>query len=169
MGTYEKLLAMARSDMTFSQKLYKLLSDRKYNTYPYHKIELGNNMSSINYGYCESETTRYLLDHNIKEAYEVIDFEGHLVFLENKARAFPPTIIRRFIDGLALFEWNTAEDGRAYEDADGYGIEHSNPDFLYGVINKSLEIVVPFGKIDPMRLDAYRKNPHELVTNHTHL
>ena len=71
MGTYEKLLAMARSDMTFSQKLYRLLSDRKYSTYPYHKIGLGDNMSSINYGYCECEITRFLLNHNIKEAYEV--------------------------------------------------------------------------------------------------
>lgn len=169
MGEYEKLLAMARSGMSYSQKLYRLLSDRKYSTYPYHRRGLGCNMSSINYGYSECETTRYLLDHNAKEAYEVVDNEGRLYFLKSQSFAFPPTIIGKFVGGLALFEWNTVEDGRAYEDTDGFGRQHSNPEFLYGVINKRLEIVVPFGKIDPMKLDAYRKNPHELVTNHTHL
>ena len=91
MGTYEKLLAMARSDMTFSQKLYRLLSDRKYSTYPYHRRGLGCNMSSINYGYSECEITRYLLDHNAKEAYEVVDNEGRLYFLKSQSFAFPPT------------------------------------------------------------------------------
>lgn len=164
---------MANSDMNYNQKLYRLTKDREFTQYPFHKDDLGERMSCICEEDAEFATTRYLLNHNRKEAYEVTVSEG-LSFLkpgdiapELRNRSFgiyPPIIINRYVDGLALFEWNTVEDGRAWEDEDGYGMRPDNPKFLYGVVNQQLEVVGKFRYIDEEnKVEVYRRNPRQFL------
>lgn len=172
MGTFEKMLAMVNSNMNYNQKLYRLAKNREYSQEPFHKEALGERMSCICEGYCEFVMTRYLINHQLKEAYEVVD--SRLVFLkpgdiapdveDDSFGVYPPIIINRYVDGLALFEWNTVEDGRAWVDKDGYGMRSDNPKFLYGVVNQQLEVIGRFRYIeDEGKVDGYRRDPRQFL------
>lgn len=170
MGTFEKMLAMANTNMNYNQKLYRLTKNKEYSHEPFHKEGLGERMSCICKGYCEYETVEYLINHNLKEAYEVGGFSflqpGDIAseFRDQTFSLYPPTIINHFVNGLALFEWNTTEDGRVWIDKDGYGMRSGNPKFLYGVINQRLEVVGRFRYIDDEnKVNEYRRNPHQFL------
>lgn len=172
METFEKMLAMANSNMNYNQKLYRLTKDREYSQEPFHKEGLGERMSCICEGYCEFFITRYLINHQLKEAYEVVG--TGLTFLKSGDMApevedksfgiYPPIIINHYNNGLALFEWNTVDDGRTWVDEDGYGMRSDNPKFLYGVVNQRLEVVGRFRYIeDEGKVDDYRRNPRQFL------
>lgn len=176
MGTFEKLMAMANTDMTYPQKLYRITKNRKYSQEPFHKEGLGERMSCICEGYAEFVLTRYLINHQLKEAYEVV-YSG-LPFLKSGDIApevedgsfgiYPPIIINRYVDGLAFFEWNTVEDGRAWVDEDGYGMRSDNPKFLYGIVNQRLEVVGKFRYIeDETKIEGYRRNPRQFMIDYS--
>lgn len=150
------MLAMANADMNYNQKLYRLTKDKMYSREPFHKEDLGERMSCICKGYSEFVLTKYLINHQLKEAYEVV--YSRLPFLKpgdiapevtGRFGIHPPIVINRFINGMALFEWNTVEDGKAWVDEDGYGMRSDNPKFLYGVLNhQRLEVIGKFRYID---------------------
>lgn len=150
MGTFEKMLAMANSNMNYNQKLYWLTKNWEYSQEPFHKEGLGERMSCICEGYHEFFMSRYLINHQLKEAYEVVG--TGLEFLKSGDIApevedksfgiYPPIIINRYNNGLALVEWNTVEDSRAWVNEDGYGMRTDNPKSLYGVVYQRLEVVV---------------------------
>lgn len=174
MGTFEKLMAMAHEELNYNQRLYLLTKNREYSQEPFHKEGLGERMSCLCEGYCEFVLTRYLVNHQLKEAYEVVG--SGLEFLKDGDIApevedksfgiYPPIIINHYVDGLALFEWNTVEDGRAWVDEDGYGMRSNNPKFLYGVVDQRLEVVGRFRYIeDENKVIEYRRNPRQFLTD----
>lgn len=172
MGTFEKMLAMANADMNYNQKLYRRTKNRGYSRDPFHKEDLGEQMSCICEGYSEFVLTRYLINHQLKEAYEVV-YNG-LSFVKSSDIApdvedktlgtHPPITINRYVNGIALFEWNTVEDGQAWVDEDGYGMRSDNPKFLYGVVNQRLEVIGKFRYIDDEnKVEEYRRNPSQFM------
>lgn len=80
MGTYEKLMAMANMNLNFNQKLYRILKDKQYNQYPFQILDIGDRMTSICHGYYDCAIVRYLLNHKLREAYEVINGNGLIMF-----------------------------------------------------------------------------------------
>lgn len=169
------MLALANSGLNYNQKLYRFMKDPEYNRYPFHKEDLGDHMSCICEGYSEFVVARYLINHQLKEAYEV---DSGLSFIKPEDIAseaggkalgiYPPIIINRFVNGLALFEWNTVEDGRAWLDEEGYGMRSDNPTFLYGVINQRMEVIGKIRYIDDMhKVNEYRRNPLQFIADYT--
>lgn len=172
MGIFEKMLAMANTNLNYNQKLYRLIKDRKYSQEPFHKEDLCEQMSCICEGYSDFILTRYLINHQLKEAYEV--FDSGLAFLkqgdidseiENGLLGiYPPILINRYDSGMALFEWNTVEDGRAWVDEDGYGMLYDDPRCLYGIVNQRLEVICRFRYIDDAnKINEYRRNPKQFL------
>lgn len=165
-------MAMVNEDLTYSQKLYRLLKDSGFSQYPYRKVGLGSGMSCIVYYGNGEELATHLINHSLKEAYEIMDVNHCVRFVKNvdfapdveHIQVFSPVRINPFVGDGALFEWNTQEDGRAYEDEQGFGIISSDPKFIYGVIDKKLEVIVPFQYIeDEEEVEYYRNHPMDLV------
>lgn len=173
MGTFEKLMAMANMDLNYNQKLYRLLKDKQYNRYPYEKSNLGGVISCICYGW--DRMVRYLLNHRLREAYEVTSESGLLLFLESSdienvkevgMRAFPPTVINRFIDGVAFMECCMREDPMAWVDDDGFGMGREESFYIYGIINERLEAKSKFRKLDSEDIiTMYRDNPRQMIAD----
>lgn len=171
MGVFEKMMNMANEDLTYSQKLYRLLKDREFSRYPYRKVGLGYGMSCIVDYENGEELATHLINHGLKEAYEIMDANHCIEFVKstdfalgvNNINVCSPVRINPFVGEEALFEWNTREDGRVYEDEQGFGIISSDPNFIYGVINKNLEVIVPFQYIDERKVEHYRNHPMDLA------
>lgn len=172
MGTFGTMLAMANADLNYHQKLYRLTKDKMYRREPFHKEDLGERMSCICEGYSEFVLTRYLINHQLKEAYEAV-YHG-LPFVcagdiapevKDKTLGIHPSItINRYVNGMALFEWNTVGDDRTWVDEDGHGMRSDNPKFLYGVINQRLEVIGRFRYIDDEnQVEKYRRNPTQFM------
>ena len=49
-----------------------------------------------------------------------------------------------FQNGVCAICWTVYPDGRYFADEDGYGMEDNNEENVYCIINKDLEIIVPF-------------------------
>ncbi len=173
MGTFEKLLSMANEGFTFNQKLFRFVKDKQFSHFPYRKVGLGCNMSCVVYDAYGEELAIYLVNHTLKEAYEIMDAEHRITFTKNgdfdlslgkDIRTFSPVIVNPFVRSVALFEWNTQEDGRAWSDEMDFGIKNGDSKFIYGVINEKLEVIAPFRYIDDTRkVEHYRAHPYELI------
>lgn len=173
MGTFEKLLSMANVGFTFNQKLFRLIKDEQFSHFPYRKVGLGRIMSCVIYDANGEKLAVYLVNHNLKEAYEIMDAKHRITFTKDGdfvpsfgkvIRTFSPVIVNPFVRSVALFEWNTQEDGRAWGDEMDFGIKNSNLRFIYGVINEKLEVMVPFRYIEDTRMvEHYRIHPYELI------
>lgn len=69
-------------------------------------------------------------------------------------------IFREFKNGVCAICWTVYPDGRYFADEDGFGMEHNNEENAYCIINRNLEIIVPF---QPMKdvatvLKGYEKD-----------
>lgn len=53
-------------------------------------------------------------------------------------------IFRDFKNGVCAICWTVYPDGRYFADEDGFGMEHNNEENAYCIINRDLEIIVPF-------------------------
>lgn len=53
-------------------------------------------------------------------------------------------IFREFKNGVCAICWTVYPDGRYFADEDGFGMEHNNEENAYCIINRNLEIIVPF-------------------------
>ena len=56
-------------------------------------------------------------------------------------------IFRDFKNGVCAICWTVYPDGRYFADEDGFGMEHNNEENAYCIINRNLEIIVPFQPI----------------------
>lgn len=56
-------------------------------------------------------------------------------------------IFRDFKNGVCAICWTVYPDGRYFADEDGFGMEHNNEENAYCIINRDLEIIVPFQPI----------------------
>lgn len=53
-----------------------------------------------------------------------------------------------FKNGLCALYWTLYPDGRYFADEDGFGMDDNDEEEVYCIINKDLEVVVPFQPID---------------------
>ena len=69
-------------------------------------------------------------------------------------------IFRNFKNGVCAICWTVYPDGRYFANEDGFRMEHNNEENAYCIINRNLEIIVPF---QPMKdvatiLKGYEKD-----------
>lgn len=64
-----------------------------------------------------------------------------------------------FKNGVCAILWTVYPDGRYFADEDGFGMEHNNEENAYCIINKDLEIIVPFQPMKDVKavLKKYEK------------
>ena len=154
---------------TYDEKMYQLLNTEHYCQEPYKTCDLGEDMSLIEQVILGWWKPRYLLDHRAKCAYEFMDADEELVTITdedidwNSLDGLPsivvnraqnhnghfPTIIYGFKDGVADVMWQINPDGRYYQDDDGFGMTDDDEIALWGKIDRTGKVVVPF---------AYHKN-----------
>lgn len=64
-----------------------------------------------------------------------------------------------FRNGVCAICWTVYPDGRYFADEDGFGMEDNDEENAYCIINKDLEIIVPFQPMDDVKemLKKYEK------------
>lgn len=64
-----------------------------------------------------------------------------------------------FRNGVCAICWTIYPDGRYFADEDGFGMEDNDEENAYCIINKDLEIIVPFQPMDDVKktLKKYEK------------
>lgn len=186
MGSYDKTKKMRRIESP-EEKLYNQLNTEEYKKRPYEYEDLGEGMGVIGETMWGWWKHRYLLNHNTKCAYEIMDRSQRLCTVtkddidwesirelpedaQRRARAFSfhfPSFIRSFKNGVAEVSWQLNPDGRYYMDEDGYGMTDDVEVTIYGFINQNGKAVVKFRNIneDYKELDNMRKEAEEIVKN----
>lgn len=145
-------------------ELYIELQDKRYGEYPYERLmDWGEGMEIVSEAIDGYWRERFLLNHQTKEAYELmnrgltltfltkddVDWEG-VKTLENNHNAYTFSAyyqrfaVEQFKNGVALVEWTLYPDGRYFMDEDGYGMEDNDESVLYGFIDRKARVVVPF-------------------------
>lgn len=92
-----------------------------------------------------SEDGRLLVDDSEID-FEAIE-EGCPDFEGGKYVEYYFGLFRDFKNGVCAICWTVYPDGRYFADEDGFGMEHNNEENAYCIINRNLEIIVPFQPI----------------------
>lgn len=167
-----------------AEKLYKVLMSDTYKNNNYQWSELGEGMQSISTLMIDYWKQRYLLDHNRKIAFEImndvqcwshfstddIDWETlkglpeEAVERAQSLSAFFPSYIGKYENGIAEVSWQLIPDGRYWMDEDGYGRTGDVETPLYAMVDKDLNVLVKFRfingdyhQLSQMRVEAERK------------
>ncbi len=147
-----------------SKELYIELQKSKYDNRPFSRMkDWGQHMEIVKEVISEYWRERFLINHEAKEAYELMDGSLHLTFisekdvdwngvesLENNSSAYcysayyPRFAVGQFKDGVAMVEWTLYPDGQYFMDEDGYGMEFNDASVLNGFIDRHARVVVPF-------------------------
>ncbi len=147
-----------------AKELYIELEKPYYDDYPYNRMkDWGEGMELVEEVIDNYWRERFLINHETKEAYELMDQGLTLTFLSkddvdwesvktlehnNNAYTFSAYYQRfavdKFKNGVALVEWTLYPDGRYFMDEDGYGMEDNEKSALYGFIDRKAHVVVPF-------------------------
>lgn len=147
-----------------ANQLYRLLQLSMYDEYPYHRLkDWGEGMEIVQEVISDYWRERFLINHEAKEAYEVMDKRLRLTFvtnddvdwegvetLDNNSNAYNFSAyyqrfaIGEFKNGVALVVWTLYPDGRYFMDEDGYGMEDNDESVIYGYIDRKARVVVPF-------------------------
>ena len=153
-----------QDDVLSETELYIKLNDEKYKQGSYETCDLDEGMAVINECMWGWWKPRYLVNHNTKCAYEFMNKDQRLVTvteddidwesLKNlpedavgRARALSfhfPSFIRHFENGVAKVSWQINPDGRYYMDDDGFGMTDDEEISLWGKIDRTGKVVVPF-------------------------
>ncbi len=147
-----------------AKELYIELQKPVYDQRPYNRMKnWGEDMEIVEEVISDYWRERFLINHQTKEAYELmnrgltltfitkddVDWEG-VKALENNTNAYSFSAyyqrfaVEQFKNGVALVEWTLYPDGRYFMDEDGYGMEDNEESVLYGFIDKKARVVVPF-------------------------
>lgn len=146
-----------------ARKLYDKLMAPTYQLI-YNFEDRGENMTVVEGLILQYWKPRFLLDHDTKCAYEfmtsnevlckVTDDDIDWDSLKNLSEvcqqrahsrdAHFPTMIRRFVNGVAEVSWQLNPDGRYYMDEDGYGMTPDEEVQLIGYINRQGNVVTKF-------------------------
>ncbi len=158
------LTLLGIKELTEAQKLYIELSKPEYRKRPYHYVDKQENMSLIEGLVGRWWKPIYLVNHEAKCAYEIMDWHEVMHFvrhedivwesltgLEPKAikraearSAHFPTSLNQFENGIAQIDWQINPDGMYYMDSDGYGITDDDEITITGFINKRCQVIAPF-------------------------
>lgn len=159
-----------------AKELYVELQKAMYDKSPYHRMkEWGEGMEIVSEAIDGFWRERFLINHQTKEAYELmnrsltltfltkedVDWEG-VKTLENNHNAYSFSAyyqrfaVEQFKNGVALVEWTLYPDGRYFMDEDGFGMEDNDESVLYGFIDKKARVVVPFQAKSWEEMEGYR-------------
>ncbi|MCM1110992.1 MAG: hypothetical protein NC336_07290 [Clostridium sp.] len=145
------------------KELYEELQKPVYGRYPYNRSGCGDGMEIVEEVISNYWRERFLVNHNAREAYELMNRELTLTFLteqdvdwesvatlENSRNAYRfSAYYQRFAVGLfsrgvSLVTWTIYPDGMYFMDDDGFGMEDNEASILYGFIDRRARVVVPF-------------------------
>lgn len=163
MNIYDKIRRMVGKE-TYDEKMYKLLNTERFNQERYETTDKGEDMSLVKQSILGWWKPRFLLDYRTQCAYESMDAGEYLVTITDEdidwksleglsgeviARAQNhdghfPTIIYGFKGGAAEVMWQINPDGQYYTDDDGFGMTDDDEIALWGKIDRTGKVVVPF-------------------------
>lgn len=159
-----RLLKKLLPGETLEEALYKKLTEKAPNENLYKTDELGEGMGVVYQVINGWWKPRYILNHNIRTAFEFMSHSQYLLIVEaediewsslkklpesviNNAKtqfAIFPTFVEGFQNGVARVRWQINPDGRYYMDDDGYGMTDDEEVEIYGYINKEGKVVGKF-------------------------
>lgn len=174
MSIYDRIKSMADEPGTYDEKMYRVLSSDKYASDGYSKEELGEGMEIVNQVIAGWWKPRFLINHNLKTAYEwmlpnerlaMVDMEDidwdSMRDLPEEAlqtlRAYSfgyPSFIRGFKNGIAKVQWQLIPDGRYWMDEDGYGMNPDDELNIYGFIDQEAYVVEKFRYYTDREIDS---------------
>ncbi len=166
-----------------AKELYIELQKSEYDDYPYNRIiHCGEGMELVEEVINGYWRERFLINHDKKEAFELMNRKLTLTFLkkedvdwedvkklENTHNAYTFSAyyqrfaVASFRNGVALVEWTLYPDGRYFMDDDGYGMEDNDKSVLYGYIDTKARVVVPFQAKSWEELEAQLPLAEKLV------
>lgn len=191
MGLYDKIRKLSGEPGTYDEKLYRILIDDKYSSGCYCRYNLGEGMEVIDQVIWGWWKPRFLLNHNLKTAYEWMWTNQQLAIVDQehidwesmkklpdeawpKLRAYSfsyPSFIRGYQNGIAKVQWQLIPDGRYWMDDDGFGMTSEVELNIYGFIDQEANIISKFHyytdeELQGNILDKVRKQAEEIVKQH---
>lgn len=190
MNIYDRISKMSDESGTYDEKMYRILNSDKYASGEYEKHKLGEGMEVVNQVIWGWWKPRFLLNHNLKTAYEwmwpneqlaIVD-EEHIDWdsmkdLPEQAQktlcsySFQfPSFIRGYRNGIAEVQWQLIPDGRYWMDDYGFGMTSDNELNIYGFIDQEANIISKFHyytdkELDEHILDKVRKQAEASISN----
>lgn len=183
MSIYKKL-GRIHSDKSTEEKLYEVLQSDTYKSNLYKTEDLGEGMAVLYQNIWGWYKPRFMLNHNIKSAFEFMDRYEYLITVTTddinwaSLKKLPeeaiyraeclsfhfPSFIRGFRNGVARVDWQLNPDGRYYMDDDGYGMTADEEIEIYGFIDTKGNVLVKFKAIkDWKELEVMRKEAEEKI------
>lgn len=164
MNLYDRINRMADEPGTYDEKMYRILSSDKYSAGDYRKEALGEGMEIVNQVIWGWWKPRFLLNHNLKTAYEWMSANEQLAIVDaedidwDSMKRLPddamatlrsysfqyPSFIRGFSNGVAEVQWQLIPDGRYWMDDDGYGMSDDCELNIYGFIDRTGKVISRF-------------------------
>lgn len=184
MSIFKKIKSLVKDSGSYEEKLYRVLMSTEYQTGNYRREDLGENMEVVNTLMVDYWKPRFLLDHDTKCAYEFMTVRAHLVGVEDsdidwdslktlpedyldkvKSRnAIFPSFIYNFKNSVAEVCWQLNPDGRYWMDEDGYGMTPDVEFNIYGFIDRTGKVIVPYQAIkDDNQLNRMRTTAENAV------
>lgn len=175
MSIYDRINKISHEQGTYDEKMYRILCSDKYNKGGYKRASLGEGMEVIYQLIWGWWKPRFLLNHNLKNAYEWmwrnqqlaivdsqhIDWESMKNLSEDARSTLHrysfqfPSFIRSYHNGIAEVQWQLIPDGRYWMDDDGYGMTSDNELNIYGFIDQEANIISKFHYYTDKELDAH--------------
>lgn len=159
-----------------ARELYIRLQNPEYDKDPFSRMkDWGEGMEIVKEVIAEYWRERFLVNHETKEAYEVMDRNLKLTFispddvdwkevetLENNFNAYRFSAqyqrfsIGKFKNGAAIVEWTLYPDGQYFMDEYGFGMETNEKSVVYGYIDRKARVVIPFQAKSREAMEAQR-------------
>lgn len=186
MSIQKKLQALKDDPGLYNEKLYRILMMPPYTGSNYQRRNLDENMEVVESLFGEYWKPRFLLDHNTKTAYEWMDTNCRLVNVSDddikwdslkelpeellervrERDAFYPSFFYQFEDGISEVRWQLNPDGRYWMDDEGYGMTDDIEVNIYGVMDTSCNMVIPFQMIEDFnQLIALEEKAKKIVAS----
>ena len=166
-----------------SKELYIELQKSVYDQRPYHRIkDWGERMEIVEEVISDYWRERFLINHEAKEAYEIMNIDLTLTFISHKdvdwkgvetlannsnaylfSAYYQRFAIGQFRNNVALVEWTLYPDGQYFMDEDGYGMEDNDASILYGFIDKKARVIIPFQAKSWKELEMQRPEAEKRV------
>lgn len=188
MSIYDRINKISHEPGTYDEKMYRILCDDKYSDGAYKRATLGEGMEVVNQLIWGWWKPRFLLNHNLKTAYEWMWSNEQLAIVEaehidwdsmknlsedavSTLRQYSfrfPSFIRYYQNGIAEVQWQLVPDGRYWMDDDGFGMTSDVELNIYGFIDQEANIISRFRYYTDKELDAYildkvRKEAEDVV------
>lgn len=175
MSIYDRINKISHEPGTYDEKMYRILCDDKYSDGAYKRATLGEGMEVVNQLIWGWWKPRFLLNHNLKTAYEWMWPNEQLAIVEaehidwDSMKNLPadavatlrqysfqyPSFIRYYQNGIAEVQWQLIPDGRYWMDDDGYGMTSDVELNIYGFIDQKANIISRFRYYTDKELDAH--------------